>query len=150
MRRLAMGLCLALARCGGAGDSGNLTGAAAADPDQLRPGQWEIVSTLGTVSQTGPDAQRVSECIRPQRIAQDPRETILRIVDRERCKIEGAQASRGSLSGHLICPGQDDIREHRQDISGSYSPERFRIVLDMGVFGTTIRQTVEAERKGDC
>ena len=58
--------------------------------------------------------------------------------------------SYGTIGGALRCRGMDDIPEHQEQISGSYTRDAFRLTIDMPVHGAVVRQTIEARRTGYC
>lgn len=72
------------------------------------------------------------------------------MVSRGGCAADDARFEGGAIGGALRCRGMDDIPEHREQISGSYGPTSFRMIIDMPVHGAVVRQTIDARRTGAC
>jgi hypothetical protein len=138
---------LLLAACGGA--SSPFGGPAYGKLDQ---GQWQLTATLGTPSgNTGREPPLVvKQCVDKVQALKPVREAVLAMADRAKCGSDAATIANGVIGGKLRCKGMDDIPEHDEAISGSYSHDRFRIAIDIPVFGMTARQTIDAKRIGDC
>ena len=146
---------LLLAACGTAqSPTGTTSDATAAGPtyDRLEQGQWQLSSTLGTVQGGAPgqSPQTSKQCVDKLAALKPVRETVLAMIDKDSCAVDRARFANGLIGGNLRCKGMDDIPEHDEAISGSYRGDRFSMVIDMPVYGTMTRQTIEARRIGDC
>ncbi len=120
--------------------------------DRLDPGSWQLSATLGapgTTKTAGPP-QVAKLCLAAAEVARPVRETILGMASRGQCRNGGATFANGTIGGAIRCEGMDDIPAHPEAVSGSYSHDSFRITIDMPVYGSTVRQTIEAKRIGDC
>lgn len=143
---------LLLIACGTSAADNNL--AADADvADGLQAGRWDLSTTLGTPQNANPGREpplTVQHCLSAGMAEIPARDAILSMASRSACGTEGARFERGTIGGSLSCRGMDDIPDHRQQISGSYTRTSFRITIDMPVFGLVARQTIEGRRTGDC
>lgn len=121
--------------------------------DGLQAGKWTLTATLGTPQVVRPGGEpplTVQHCLGAEQAEMPVGDAILSMASRNGCGTDNARFGRGSIGGALTCQGVDDIPEHRQQISGSYSSEAFRLTIDMPVHGNVVRQTIEARRIGDC
>jgi Protein of unknown function (DUF3617) len=127
--------------------------ASADSSDHLRAGRWSLVTTLGTPQGIRPGGEPplvIPHCLGAAEAERPAGEMILAMASRDRCTADGPRFANGTISGTMQCQGMDDIPEHRQQMSGSYSSESFRLTIDMPVHGATVRQTIQANRTGDC
>jgi hypothetical protein len=143
---------LLLIACGKSAPDNNLASGPDAS-DGLQAGSWTLSATLGTPQGMGPGREpplTVRHCLRAEQAEIPARDAILSMASRSGCRNDNARIERGTISGALTCPGMDDIPEHQEQISGSYTRNSLRITIDMPVFGLVARQTIEGRRTGDC
>jgi len=141
-----------LAGCGNAGASGGAAPPALAS--EIAAGEWEVTGTLGgpvpSASNLEPPMTRKT-CLRPAETgAMAARAALLQLVPVGSCKTDELTIKDHYLSGSLACRGVDDIPDHNQTVSGTYGKDWFQMTIDIPVFGTIVRQTIDGKRIGDC
>ena len=143
---------LLLIACGGPVQDDNVAFSPEAS-DGLQAGSWALSTTLGTPQNASPGREpplTVQQCLNAGQAAIPARDAILSMASRSQCRNGNARFQRGTIGGALTCPGMDDIPEHQEQISGSYTSGSFRMTIDMPFHGLVVRQTIEARRTGDC
>jgi hypothetical protein len=121
--------------------------------DGLQAGNWTLSATLGTPQNASPGREPpliVQHCLSAGQAEIPARDAILSMASRSQCRNDNARFERGTIGGALTCSGMDDIPEHQEQISGSYTRSSFHMTIDMPVFGLVARQTIEGRRTGDC
>lgn len=117
------------------------------------PGEWEILSTLGSPSSPAPSGTpplSIKLCLKPRAHPQPTRDVILAMTSLKQCQTGGAFIDYGIIGGRVHCPGSSDIPDQDQQISGSYGGRAISMAIDMPLFGQTVRQTIKARRVGEC
>lgn len=119
----------------------------------LQAGQWTLSTTLGSPLGMRAGAEPpliIPLCLGAEQAQGPVKDAILAIASRGQCVSGHARFARGTIGGALTCRGMDDIPEHQEQISGSYGPSSFRMIIDMPVHGAIVRQTIAARRTGSC
>jgi hypothetical protein len=143
---------LLLIACGKPVSEGNVAFSPEAS-DGLQAGSWTLSATLGTPQNANPGREpplTVQHCLDAGQAEIPARDAILAMASRSQCRNANARFERGTIGGALTCAGMDDIPEHQEQISGSYTRSAFRVTIDMPVFGLVARQTIAGRRTGDC
>lgn len=121
--------------------------------DGLQAGSWALSTTLGTPQNASPGREpplTVQQCLNAGQAEIPARDAILSMASRSQCGNDNVRFERGTISGALTCQGVDDIPEHQEQISGSYTSASFHMTIDMPFHGLVVRQTIDARRTGDC
>lgn len=121
--------------------------------DGLQAGRWSLSATLGTPRNANPGREPpliAQHCLSAGMAEIPARDAILSMASRGQCRNDNARFERGTIGGALTCPGMDDIPEHQEQISGSYTRSAFHVTIDMPVFGLVARQTIDGRRTGGC
>jgi hypothetical protein len=159
---------LALAACGGGGESrnggneaaavegsGNAAGSESAGV-QLQPGQWEMTQQTVNVSvpgmpagaadmmKTGPIT--VKTCITEEQ-AQKPSADIFSGKTDPNCKQEGFSAEGGKVSGTVTCSG-GDTGTTVMKMDGKFGPTEYDIAMEMKTQAQGADMTMEVRSSG--
>lgn len=131
---------------------------------KVDPGQWQASTQI--VSATGPlpeaalrqmvgQSSSLSHCITPQQ-AERPSANFLAAQQGSDCTYEDFKLENGRISGRMICTGGQLPGQTTTQMSGTYGPQSYDLVMDMrspslpGGAGISIKVRTQGRRTGEC
>ena len=146
---------------GGNGSSG---GGLAARPDvRLRPGRWEMKTSVAAINAPGmpkgvADMMKsqdttVTTCISEEEANRSDSNIFTGKKDAN-CSSEGFQAKAGRLSGTVTCKGENGQGTMTMTMDGAFAPERYdvqtRMKMDGVGGGMVVESKTSGRRIGEC
>lgn len=130
---------------------------------KVDPGQWDTSTQI--VSATGPlpkealaqmigQRTNVSHCITPEEAAR-PSANFLAAQQGSDCTYQNFQMTGGRIVGKMSCTGGQMPGQVDTEMSGTYGPQAYDLVMDMttpAIPGTTmkIKARTQGRRVGEC
>ena len=139
--RMRSGLAALLAAFAAAGCSGQ--------SGPVQPGEWEITASTGAANGRQIDSMTTTRCLRARNQGDATREIVLELIG-GRCDAEKVRIANGRVGGAFQCAAYYGFSEHKEPVSGRYSPDSIELVRDTPIFGAVLRQKISAKRIGDC
>jgi hypothetical protein len=117
--------------------------AAPASGDHFLPGLWQVQAMTECVDIPGnPQVQRETQSL-SARNATRPAEWVFFHQFYDARAAAHVRVANGKIEGYYARPAVDDVRAQSIPVTGSYAPDRFRVIRRFVVGGKTFRQTVD-------